>query len=98
MAIEAINPITVTAAQAKAIRKMAIANAGVSNNQMAALVFGRAVKNAFTPMAKSVGEKAGKLYDMAEAGGFKPDLPRDEYVKRALAEYRDILSDLNGGI
>lgn len=98
MAIEAITAVAVTDAQAKAIRKMAIQNSGISANQMATILFNRAVKNTFTPMAKVVGDKAAKLYDMASAGGFKPDLPRDEYIKRALTEYRDILADLNGGV
>jgi hypothetical protein len=94
MAIEAINPIAVTDAQARAIRKMSLRDSKHSTNEFAAILLGRVVVNTFKPMVKSIAEDAAKKYDMATAGGFECELTREEYVKRAATEYRDILAEL----
>jgi hypothetical protein len=105
MAIEVINPIVITEAQMKAVRKLALRDSKVNANQMAALLFKRAVVNTFKPVAKAIAEDARKRYAMAVAGGFPAPtykgedgkdivLTADEYAKRAAEEYRLILSDL----
>ena len=94
MAIEVINPIAVSAVQALAIRKLALRNSKYSAQDMAQLMFDRQIKNSFTPLVKTIVEDAAKKYDMAVAGGFEPPCTRDEYVKRAATEYRDILAEL----
>ena len=86
--------ITVTDTQAMAIRKLALRNSKYSNAEYAQLMFDRQVKNSFTPLVKTIVEDAAKKYDMAVAGGFEPPCTRDEYVKRAAIEYRDILAEL----
>lgn len=93
MAIEAIT-VTISDVQAQAIRKMALRNSKYSNAEYAQLMFDRQVRNSFTPLVKTIVEDAAKKYDMAVAGGFEPPCTRDEYVKRAATEYRDILAEL----
>lgn len=104
MAIEVINPITLTGAQQKAVRKLALADSKHTANEFAAILVGRIVINTFKPAAKAVAEKAKMRYELAIAGGFpaptyKVDgkdavLTADEYAKRAAQEYKDILSEL----
>jgi hypothetical protein len=94
MAIEVINPIPVSAVQALAIRKLALRNSKFNAQDMAQLMFDRQVKNSFTPLVKTIVEDAARKFDMATAGGFEPPCTREEYIKRAATEYRDILADL----
>jgi len=107
MAIETINAITISDAQAKAIRKLALRDSKVNANEMAALLFKRSVVNTFKPVVKAIAEDARKRYAMAVAGGFPAPtykgedgkdvvLTADEYAKRAADEYKSILSDLEG--
>ena len=86
--------IAVSNVQAQAIRKMALRNSKYSNAEYAQLMFDRQVRNSFTPLVKTIVEDAAKKYDMAVAGGFEPPCTREEYVKRAATEYRDILAEL----
>lgn len=86
--------INVNSVQAAAIRKMALRNSKYSNQEYAQLTFDRAVRNSFTPLVKTIVEDAAKKFDMATAGGFEPPCTREEYVKRAATEYRDILAEL----
>ena len=109
MAIETINPVPVSAAQAKAIRKLALRYTNVDGNKMAAILLTRAIVNTFKPVAKAIAEDAKKRYQMAVVGGFPAPtykvkgedgketevvLTADEYAKRAAQEYKDILSEL----
>ena len=94
MAIEQIEMVAVNENQARAIRKMALRNSKYNAETFAQLLFDRAVKNSFTPLVKSIAEDAAKKYEMAVAGGFEPPCTKEEYVKRAATEYRDILSEL----
>jgi hypothetical protein len=92
--IEQIDLVTVSPTQQRALRKLALRNSKYSASEFSQIVFDRAVKNAFTPLVKTIAEDAAKKYDMAVAGGFEPPCTKDEYVKRAAVEYRDILSEL----
>lgn len=95
MAIETVNPIVVTDAQARAIRKMALRYSNVNSNQMAAILLKRIVSNTFKPLVKGIVEDAAKKYDMAVASGASfGEIKREEYIKRAATEYRDILAEL----
>lgn len=110
MPIETINPIAVTEAQAKAIRKLALRDSKLNANEVAAMLFRRAIVNTFKPVTKAIAEDARKRYAMAVAGGFPAPsytakdektgkdvqvvLTADEYAKRAAEEYKLILSDL----
>ena len=95
MAIEVINPIAVSPAQERAIRKMSLRYSGVNANQFAAILLKRIVANTFKPLVKGIVEDAAKKFDMATAGGFQPPCTREEYIKRAATEYKDILSELD---
>lgn len=95
MAIEQLELITVTAAQAKAIRKMALRNSKHTAESLAQDLFAQVVRGRFTAIAKGVGADAGAKFDMAVAGGFEPPMERAEYVERAVTEYNEILRDLN---
>jgi len=86
--------VTISDTQAQAIRKMALRNSRLSNEQFAQLLFDRQVRNSFTPLVKGIVEDAAKKFDLAVAGGFEPPCTRDEYIKRAAEEYRTILAEL----
>jgi hypothetical protein len=92
--VEVVEMVSVNDVQARAIRKMALRNSKYNAQDFAQLMFDRQVRNSFTPLVKSIVEDAARKFDMATAGGFEPPCTRDEYVKRAATEYRDILAEL----
>ena len=95
MAIDVINPIVVTEAQARAIRKMSLRDSKHSTNEFAAILLGRVVANTFKPLVKTIVADAAKKFDMAVASGASfGNITREEYIKRAATEYRDILAEL----
>lgn len=86
--------ISVSQEQAVAIRKLSLKYESVSVAQMGQKLFNSAIKNAFTPYSKAVTENAGKQWDAATKLGFDTKLSREEYVKRAATETREILAGL----
>lgn len=87
--------VTVTPAQATALRKLSL-RGDKTAEQIANKLFDIGVRGRFTAVAKTVAEDAATRYDNAVSGGFAPPMERAPYITKAVAEYREILAALNG--
>lgn len=92
--IETVALVELTAAQGRAVRKLALRSSNKSAQELADNLLAQVIRGRFTAVAKNIAEDAGAKYDMAVAGGFEPPCTRAEYVSKAAEEYKDILSEL----
>ncbi len=92
--------VTLTAAQQKAVRKMALGTSGKSASELAESLLAQVIRGRFKAKTLSAAQDAGEQYDRAVASGLMTAdtlklLPsRQQYVAERVAEYRDLLSEL----
>jgi hypothetical protein len=86
--------ITVTNAQAQAMRKLALRSSKKSATALANDLFGQIVRGRFKAVTEGIVDDAATKYDMAVANGFTPPMERKDFVAKAKEEYADILSQL----
>lgn len=88
--------VTVTEAQAKAIRKLAFASSKKSASELADDLFAQVVRGRFKAKAESAKQIAGEKWDTAAQimGADKMPMPRAEYIKTYESEFAEVLRDL----
>lgn len=90
--LQVITPV-LSAAQEKAVRKLSL-RGNDSAQQIADKLIASVIKGRFKAVTMTVAEDAATKFDSAVAGGFQPPMERAEYIKKSVAEYNEILSDL----
>jgi hypothetical protein len=90
--MEAIT-ITLTPAQATAVRKLSLSSK-LSQQELAAELTAQVIRGRFKAKAQTAQEDAAKKYNMAVTMGFKTEVTLQDYVKGITEEYAEILREL----
>ena len=85
--------ITLTPAQATAVRKLSLSSK-LSQSELATELTAQVIRGRFKAKAQTAKEDAAKKYDAAVAMGFEAPIERSEYIARTMEEYAEILREL----
>ena len=86
--------VTVSDAQAKALRKLSL-RGEKSASELADNLFAQVVRGRFKAIANNAREDAAEKFDAAVREGFDAPCSREEFITKVLDEYRDILAELD---